>query len=113
MAIVPSSGGENPPDQSQKMRNPKAYKPQLDGPLNSNPNASDLFFGDAITVARNRNKTTGIFQHDSCSDFAIRSHGVCFPHQELSLLHKSGDFIAGIMSSKYDDLSNFKAAMDE
>lgn len=81
MATVPSSGGEKPPDQSQNNPNPKANKPQLGAPLISNTDASDLLFGDAITV--------GIFQHHSCSEFAIRSHGVCSPHQNLSLRQNS------------------------
>ncbi|OIT34380.1 hypothetical protein A4A49_05951 [Nicotiana attenuata] len=74
MPTAPPFGGGKPPDQSQKMRNSKAYKPPLGASLKQSPAATNLNLGGALIVAKNRPRTSEISQGFSGPNFNIPNH---------------------------------------
>ncbi|OIT36808.1 hypothetical protein A4A49_60393, partial [Nicotiana attenuata] len=96
MATAPPSTGGKPPDQRQKMRLSKANTVQQISLKNSNPAATNLKNGDAITIANNRLGASENSQLNSGPNIIISNQGDSSPSPGATPLQKSTDSTVGI-----------------
>ncbi|OIT08895.1 hypothetical protein A4A49_44569 [Nicotiana attenuata] len=75
MATAPSFTGGKPPDHPQNVRLLKANPTQQVSSKNNTPAGTDLHFGEAITVQKNRLGASNISQSNSVSKLEIPNRG--------------------------------------
>ncbi|OIT31321.1 hypothetical protein A4A49_31488 [Nicotiana attenuata] len=106
MATAPPFTGGKPPDPNQKMRPTNAHPPQKISVQNSSPIGTDINFGAAITVPKNRLGATNNSQMISGSNFIIPSRGISSTSSGAYPLQNSANFTMGIVSSGEKKISD-------